>query len=344
MLALLIVSRISLVIFMKKLKYSFAAFASAAVLSGCASMLSDDPLFIAAYEMPDTVDIEDEVTLAKLSWIGKDLLEPRARRDSAKLLAEQDLPQEWDETQYSTLASMATDMFVGEVGSSLGGAVGGAVMVLGMLSGDGSSNNASGLFLPATIDDVAIDSTEKAHAFAVDMVNNNVMDTAEILGYKATCEYGCDTANRVYKLDMLSSTEKQYVYQPETLTVSINVSEFIEAGNEAVLDSLATGEPIKWRTKDIHGAMVLLGYNPAYDENGNLSLTDIESDNGNFKISKSSITISRTPFGRDFTRAMFNNPYHYQGSNNLRYFAYSGDVFQFYGNATIESFDEKIVK
>ena len=329
---------------MTKLKYACAALAATTVLSGCVSLMTDDPLLIAAYEMPDTVEIEDEVKLAKLAWVGKDLLEPYARSEAAKLLAKQDLPQEWDETRYSTLVSMATDMFVGEVGSSLGGAVGGAVMVLGMLSGDGSSNNASGLFLPANIDNVAIDSTEKAHAFAVNMLNNNIIDTAETLGYKATCEYGCDTANRVYKLEILSGTEKQYVYQPDALTVSMNVSEFIEAGNGAVLDSLATGEPIKWRTKDIHGAMVLLGSSPAYEENGKLSLSDIESDSGNFKISKSELTISRTPFGRDFARAMFSNPYHYQGSNNLSYFAYSGDVYRLYSNSSITAFDDRIIE
>lgn len=325
------------------IKLSCAAIV-AMLLSGCVSMMSDDPLIIAAYTMPDTVDVDDEVTLAKLAWVGKDLLEPNARSEAAKLLAEQDLPQEWDETQYSTLASMATDMFVGEVGSSLGGAVGGAVMVLGMLSGDGSNDNASGLFLPAQFGDIDIDSAEKAHDVAIDMIHENVMGAALTLGYQATCEFGCNSGNRVYRLDIMPNTDKQYVYQPDTLTVSVNVSDLIEAGKEAVLDSLATGEPIKWRTADSHGAMVLLGATPSYDESGTLSLTDIESKNGDFKIAKSSLTISRTPFGRDFARAMFDNPYHYQGSNNLRYFAFNGDVYKLYSNSSINAFDDKITQ
>ncbi|RPG68448.1 MAG: hypothetical protein CBC02_000155 [Flavobacteriaceae bacterium TMED42] len=326
-----------------KIKLSCAVIA-VTMLSGCVSMLTDDPMMIAAYTIPDTVEVDDEVTEAKLAWIGKDLLEPNARREAAKLLAEQDLPEEWDETQYSTLASMATDMFVGEVGSSLGGAVGGAVLVLGMLSGDGSSNNASGLFLPAQFGDIAIDSADLAHDVAIDMVHENIVDAAMTLGYQAICEYGCNSGNRVYRLDIVSNTDRQYVYQPDTLTVSMNVSEFVEAGKEAVLDSIATGEPIKWRSADPHGAMVLLGASPSYDESGKLSLTDIESTTSPFKIASGDLTISRTPFGRDFTRAMFDNPYHYQGSNNLSYFAYSGAVYKLYSNSSINAFDDKIVK
>tara|TARA_Y100001970_G_scaffold152213_1_gene186411 strand:+ start:12405 stop:13394 length:990 start_codon:yes stop_codon:yes gene_type:complete len=327
---------------MKKNMFSVIALSSL-LLGACASM-SDDPMKRAAFADKTTVTLESKLENAKLAWIARELLEPDARREAAKLIADADIDVPWGKNEYSTLSSMATDAFVGEVGSSMGAHVGGAVMLAGLLTGDGSIPNDSGVYLPPILDGIELDTAMKAQTVYATTLREKINAAAEQYGYTAICLHGCEqnSINTAYHLIQKPSVTPQFDHQPEEMGISFFIGELEESTEEVVIDSKATGLPVKWVSKENNSALLLINRIDEKGEDGKPILYKADRTDGDFRLVKGHLWLQRTPFGRALMRDILNNPYHYVGGDFMRMLAYDGELYEFFTNGNINVFDERI--
>jgi hypothetical protein len=343
-------------------KSTFFTLVTLVCLSGCAS----NPAYEAATSDKEIIDVDDRVQNAKIAWIGKNLLEPSARNNAVEILSDEKLPAEWTASDYSTFTSLSADLAVGQLSSSAGGALGAAALVLGLLAGDGSENLVSGMFLPSVVDGVELKTAEQARDVALGRVLAKIQQVAVDTGYSISCIYDCDSYSPIYRFDLNDNIEYslecfyscddseakyklkpepfkgKYSYQPTPFTMNVHIAEFEDAEATRALDSLSTGFPVKWKTKGVNGAMVLMRENVAVNAEKVIEVIPAEENRIGLAIVNGWDNYINTPFSRAMYRTIFDNTEHYFGTSASSIFIYNSNTYLFRGNEMYSSFNRII--
>ncbi len=89
--------------------------------------MSDDPYIRSLGNDPKVTDFEDELNNKRLSYLGRYLVENETRAEIVANAYDKEVVEAWTSADYGTMTSMATDVAVGQLGSSLGSNLGAAV-------------------------------------------------------------------------------------------------------------------------------------------------------------------------------------------------------------------------
>ncbi|MFT5716483.1 MAG: hypothetical protein ACI9T7_000659 [Oleiphilaceae bacterium] len=327
-------------------------------LSGCAS----NPAYEAATSEKEITNVEDKVQNAKMAWIGKSLLEPSARNRAVEILSDEKLPEEWTASDYSTFASLSTDLAVGQLSSTAGGTLGAAALVLGLMAGDGSEDLVSGMFFPSIVDGVELKTPEQARDVALSRVVAKIHQVAVNTGYSISCIYDCDGYSPIFRFDLSDNIEYtldcfyscddsdakyklksepfkgNYSHQPTPFTMNVHIGEFEDAVATRALDSLSTGFPVKWKTKGVNGAMVLMRENVAVNAEKVIEVIPAEENRIGIAIVNGWDNYINTPFSRAMYRTIFDNTEHYFGTSASSIFIYNSNTYLYRGNEMYSSF------
>ena len=218
----------------------------ALILSGC--VFSDPYMKDVMTRTSTASSLKDADEQIRIGYMARYLAKTNTRAQLESRVLKTSYVRQWDAIDSSTTASMATDLIVGQVGSNLGGAVGGAFLALELLGGDGSMRYVSQAFLPETLGEKQLDTEEAAHDALVEMMDARLMSVADKLGADIECKHGCESAHRVYRitLDELK-LGAQYKYLPKEIFASLNVRRPVKVEASDPISALV-GFPVAWQT------------------------------------------------------------------------------------------------
>ena len=310
----------------------------AALLSGC--MFSDPYLKDVMARTSTASSLKDRDEQVRIGYLARHLAKTDARASLVREVQKTSYVRQWDAIDSSTTASMATDLVVGQMGSDLGAVVGGAVLALELLGGDGSMRYISQAFLPDTLGETRLDSEEAAHGALIEMMDNRLKSVADILGAEIECRHGCDSAHRVYRitLDEIKLGE-YYEYLPKEIYASLNVSEPVKVEATDPVTALV-GFPVAWKTPlgdtasvRLHDELVMVAKPEAADQ-------IFEADNG-FVLPSSRRPTDHSTIGTQIIAAIYDSPYLIWGSSRgspSRIF-YNGQAYGFIGSGRFNFVD-----
>jgi len=158
------------------------------LLNGCAT----PPWLKDAWATPEyyEADLSDDEQI-RLGYLARYLADSDTRAKLESEILQTEYVQQWDAYDYATTTSMATDVIEGQIASDLGAGLGAAVMVVGLLSGDGSMDYISQAFLPTEVEGHVIESVKDARIAANDLIKRRLESVAGTLGTKLECVKGC---------------------------------------------------------------------------------------------------------------------------------------------------------
>lgn len=300
------------------------------------------------WAMSDKEPVEDKEEILKAAIIGKFMLDSQARHDL--FMEIESVPFSFKvgksgfetASDFSTGVQMTSDLFTGTMGSgqgkALGLAVGATALVFSAFSDDGSHDVTSGIFLPAEMDGVNIDSPEKAMSIARKMVNDKIQYIAKKMNFSATCVEGCDQARSTYLLKNLDYKVSKNLqrYTPKEIGIFVSISPFVENKNLTKYDSLATGFEVKWMSENINGFRFVMASDNSFN---NTQVKFVKAEDGLPTI-HGDLRFPRTELGRKIMRTLHNTPYTFFGSSKTSYdILYFNDrVYNFYSDGSYETF------
>ncbi len=300
------------------------------------------------WTMPEKEPVKDKEEIIKAAIIGKFMLDSQARHDL--FMEIESVPFSFKvgksgfetASDLSTGVQMTTDLFTGTVGSgqgqALGLAVGVAALTFSAFSDDGSHDVTSGIFLPAEMDGVKIDTPAQAMLIARQMVNDKIQTIAQKMNFSAACVEGCNQARSTYQLknlDYKASTNPER-YIPKEIGIYVSISPFVENEDLSKYDSLATGFKVKWMTENINGFQFVMASDNSFN---NTDVKFIEGEDGLPTIF-GDLRFSRTELGRKITRTLHNTPHTFFGSSKTFFdvLYFNDRVYNFYSNGRYETF------
>lgn len=318
---------------------------------GCSAILQD-PIYDSVMRSVKSENLKDEVRSYQIGWLGQALLEPQTRNQVAKKLVE-NAPQistvGMSAVDASLTAQMVTDLAVGQLGSGMGDAVGAAFFVGGMalslLAGDGSLNTTNVVLLPAEIDGKTLDSAETAKAAAEHLIIKSYELAANKFGYSFYCEYSCEAFPSVYR--MLRKPEADtsaFLYAAADVAIYFDDFDVIAPEKTRVIDSLATGFSVAWRSNFNNDAGIYLVQNPRLDEDGKVFITPTDKMPSGWTIIGDS-RFFKTDFGQTMLRQVYSNPYMLFGAanNHPKVAYYDGVVYRYISNDRPDAFDKVVL-
>ncbi|CAM5276826.1 hypothetical protein [Alishewanella longhuensis] len=318
---------------------------------GCSAILQD-PIYDSVMRSVKSENLKDDVKSYQIGWLGQALLEPQARNQVAKKLVE-NAPQistvGMSAVDASLAAQMTTDLAVGQLGSGMGDAVGAAFFVGGMalslLAGDGSLNTTSVVLLPAEMDGEALDSAEKAKAAAERLMVKSYQLAANKFGYSLQCEYSCERFPSVYRMQRQSEADTSaFIYAAEDVAIYFEDFEIIAPEQTQIIDSMATGFNVAWRSNFNNDAAIYLMQNPKLDENGKVLITPNDKAPAGWAIIGDN-RFFKTDFGQSMLREVYANPYMIFGAanNHPKVAYYDGVVYRYISNSRPNAFDKIVL-
>jgi hypothetical protein len=286
------------------------------------------------------------------------LLEPHTRQEIAAKLSENTvqiksiLEQNVDSTMdVSQKGQMLTDLAVGQAGSGLGNTVGAGLFIVGgavsLFSGDGSSDYVSGISLPETFEGNHLETAEKAQAAALSLIDQQLINASQELGYSAECVHRCDTSPRFYHLKKLKTAGTvKWIYEPEEIAVYVGEIEMLKVEETQLVDSLAVGFKVAWRTEYGNTAVIHLLSNPILDKNNNIIINHLDPNDPKSVSFKGDNRLPKTDIGDAFNRLIHNTPYTFMGTSKKRPKAlyYNGEVYTFGLNSRAQTFDKYVLE
>lgn len=238
------------------------------LLGGCAT----PPWLKDSWNHPDYEDAgfspDEQIRLGYLARYLADT-NTRAKLESGVLQTE--YVRQWTASDYSTTTSMAVDLVEGQVASDLGAGLGAAVLVLGLLSGDGSMDYISQAFLPAQVNGHVIRSAGEAQMAAHALIKSRLETVAAGFGTRLECVQGCDNqADSVYVMRLPSDRpHAQFVYWPADIVIRVNLGAAEAVAADDPVSSLL-GFPVAWKTLPGNSARIRLYAEGTYDADGQL--------------------------------------------------------------------------
>jgi hypothetical protein len=237
------------------------------LLAGCAT----PPWLKDVWNQPDYEDAgftRDEQV--RLGYLARYLADTNTRVKLESEVLQTEYVRQWTAVDYSTMTSMGTDLVEGQIASDLGAELGAAVLVLGLLSGDGSMDYISQAFLPAQVNGRVIGSAAEAQMAAHALIQDRLEAVAAGFGSRLQCVRGCDTPDSVYVLRLPSERpHEQFVYWPADIVITVNVGA-AEAVADADPVSSLLGFPVAWKTLPGNSARIRLYSEGTYDAGGQL--------------------------------------------------------------------------
>jgi hypothetical protein len=339
------------------MKFKFITLLTFIFLTGCSTLI-DDPVFQSRIRDFDTKKIEDENISYRIGWLGQYLLEPQTRQEIAGKLIENStqsksiFKQNIDSTLDVSLGGqMLTDLAVGDVGSGLGSSVGTGLFVAGgvisLFSGDGSIDNVSGINFPEIFEGNYLETAEQAQTEALSLIDQQLINASQELGYSAKCVYQCDISPRVYHLKKLNITgTAKWIYEPDEIAVYVGEIKMLKVEETQFLDSFAVGFKVAWRTEYGNTAVIRLISDPILDKNNKIVINHPDPNDPKSFTYRGKHALFSTDIGDAFNRAIHNTPYTFTGSSDdhPKALYYNGDVYNFGLNSRAQTFDKYILE
>jgi len=253
-----------------------------ALISGC----SMSPYIKDSVDNPEVKEAElTEDEYVRIGYLARYLAETEVRNELTAKIRQTEYVREWDYIDHSTHASMATDLVVGELGSDLGAGIGAAIFVAGMLSGDGSMDEISQIFLPSELDGKPLETPEQARVAGVNLIVDRLGQVAEKLGSELSCEFGCGEPYAIYSIRLPETpvSGESYVYWPKDIVITVDLLEFVPVAKDDPVSALV-GFPVAWKTEPGDTAFLRMVTEPDYLEDGNIELYDV-GDSGRKAVS-----------------------------------------------------------
>lgn len=339
--------------FRKAIAYSL--FALTSLLSGC-SLLLDDPVYDSVTRDFDTLDVDNDEISYRIGYLGEALLEPNTRIDIynalAKVISDQQRTESalYKAANISTTSRMVSDLSVGKLNSSVGAQLGNTLAIsslaLSLFSSDGSLDITTGVFLPNSFNGAVIKSIEEADLAAQQLIANQLEKSSINMGYTFECVTGCGSAVSLYYFKRLPNTNiSHYIYAPESFAAITNIASLQPVAKDTLVDSIATGIDVAWRSKFGNQAQIILVANPLLDESGSIDFKLADPNKSSSLTIRGDTRLSRTDFGDKFNRLVHSTPYTVYGNSeaypNVLYF--NGKVYRFILNSVATTFDEYIL-
>jgi hypothetical protein len=318
----------------------------------------NDPLFTSSQRGFDTIDIEDESEIFRAGYVGRFLLEPDVRRELIQRISEIEVDIQRASSidgisrgissaaNAGTAGMLAGDMLTGTFGSGTGNMLGNAFAIgavgLALLSGDGSFDDVSGVYLPGFYNNAEITTAEQAQNIASKLVTQKVYVAMQELGFKGVCELGCDSFTAVHAFTLNDASKSSFIdYVPPKVLVYLNVNEFVSNEKALAYHSRAVSFPVKWYSKMVDGARVLL---VSDNTKGNVIAKSFIDDEGNVNVS-GTFLINNTMFAEYVNRKIYDNPFMYKGTSDdyPKWLAYNGKIYRFSLNSIAKTFSEEIL-
>ena len=325
------------------------------LLVGC-SIYGDNPLYDSLWRSAERERFNDEVRSYQIGWLGQALLKPQTRGIVACNLAK-NAPEisaaggftATDAADLSIAAQMFTDMAVGQLGSGLGGNVGSAFFVgglaLSMLAGDGSLKTTSVVLLPEEFGGEVLDSPERAKAAAHRFMAERYALAAAQFGYSFECEYSCGALPSLYRMQRQPEADtSDFIYAADDIAFYFADFEIVASDETQVIDSLATGFNVAWRSNFNNDAAVNMMLNPRLDEQGKIEIEANDKMVAGWTFYGDS-RFFRTDFGQVFLREVYKTPYMFYGTANSypQVAYYDGVVYQYVLNDIATAFNRVVL-
>lgn len=313
------------------------ALAAAMLLSGC---VSDPWMKDVSVRLPTTsFDNQDEQI--RIGYLARYLADADARARLESRVLETEYVRQWDAVDHSTFTSMSADLAVGQFGSAAGDALGASVLVLGMLSGDGSLKYISQAFMPDEFDGKPLRTSEEVRGALMTMMDRRLQSVAGALSAKLACFYGCESSNRIYRMVLGGQVlASRYPYLPEQFLVAVNIGE-VEAVTSTDPISALVGFPVKWKTQQGNSASVRMFDKPALLTRGAL---EIARDSNGFVSPVGWRSMDHTTIGTQIIATLYASPQLIWGAQRglpNRIF-YNGHAYGFISNGRPEFVNKRL--
>ncbi|MGM0766458.1 MAG: hypothetical protein ACQEV6_00375 [Pseudomonadota bacterium] len=311
-----------------------------ALFSGCAT----SPWLKDAWDTPQYEDAnltQDEQV--RLGYLARYLSESDTRAKLESQILKTEYVHQWGVSDYSTTASMAGDAFKGQVASDLGAEFGAAVLVLGLMAGDGSMEYISQAFLPAEKDGVLIKSAKEAKLATNALIRERLERVAMTLDTSLECIQGCDNhADSIYVMQLSSETpDESFIYWPSDIVVTVDVGGAVAVDPDDPISSL-TGFQVAWKTLPGNSAEVRLYSEGTYDASGELAF---KPNRGGRKIDPMvRHNIEKTALGQSILKSVYADTQMIWGSQDLHpgMIFFDGDVYGFRTNGRTGFVDQRV--
>ncbi|MAP31355.1 MAG: hypothetical protein CMG81_02210 [Marinobacter sp.] len=310
------------------------------LLSGCAT----PPWLKDAWATPEyqEADLTHDEQI-RLGYLARYLADSDTRAKLESEILKTDYVRQWDTYDYATTTSMATDVIEGQIASDLGAGLGAAVMVVGLLSGDGSMDYISQAFLPAEIEGHVIDSVKDARIAVNDLIRHRLESIAETLGTKLECAKGCSNhPDSIFVLRLPPDrSNEQFIYWPSDIVITVDVGGATAVSQDDPISSLV-GFPVAWKTQPGNSAEIRLYSEGSYDSNGQLAF---EANSAGRKINPIvKYDLEQTALGRAILTEVYSDTRLIRGSQKTHphMVFFNGEVYGFISNFN-ENFVNKTV-
>lgn len=312
------------------------ALASAMVMSGCVSM-SDDPYIRSFGNDPKETDFDNELENKRLSYLGRYLVENETRAEIVANAYDKESVKAWTSMDYGTMTSMATDVAVGELGSSLGSNLGAAVSVGGMILGAAFSSDYDVIgqaWLPESFNRQKLDSSSKAHEALARFTEAQMEKVAMQFDYSVECIGECQSRSKVFLFERQNNNadHPKWGYQPERLVAMVNVSaEFEEVAEDDILPVLL-GHPVHWKLPPYFTYQVGFYSRLETDEKGEVVVFQKPGNGYTIEHVKPRRDLLRVPLGRMMMQAFHDTPFTIYANDDIypTQLFFNGEAYRFF--------------
>ena len=329
-------------------KHILLALTALMAMTGCVSM-SDDPYVRSLGNDPKVTDLDDELENKRLSYLGRYLVENETRAEIVANAYDKEVVEAWTSADYGTMTSMATDLAVGELGSSLGSNLGAAVSVGGMILGAAFSSDydiVGQAWLPESFNGKTLKTKEDAHNALAEFSEAQMEKVAKEFGYSVKCLGECQARSKVFLFERNGSVTDHptWGYQPEQLAAIVNVSaEFEEIGENDILPVIV-GEPVRWVLPPYFTYKIGFYSRLETDEKGNVEVFQQPGNGYTIEYVKSRRDLLSVPLGRMMMQAFHDTPYTIYGNDDIypTQLFFNGEAYRFFDGASPLIIEEKI--
>ncbi|MFC4258126.1 hypothetical protein ACFOZ5_03665 [Marinobacter lacisalsi] len=310
------------------------------LLSGCAT----PPWLKDVWDRPHYEEVElTQDEHVRLGYLARYLAESDTRAKLESQILQTDYVRQWDAGDYSTATSMATDAVQGQIASDLGAELGAVVLVLGLMSGDGSMEYISQAFLPAEIDGEIIPSVKAARIATNALIRKRLEQVATALDTTLECVQGCDNhPDSIFTLKLpANKPDERFIYWPADIVITVDVGGLTAVSPKDPVSSLV-GFPVAWKTQPGNSAAVRLYSNGSYDKNGQL---EFEPNPGNRKIDPIvKHDMEPTALGLSILRTVYSDAHLLWGSQSMHpgMIFFDDQVHGFISNGRVAFVNQKV--
>lgn len=288
----------------------------AGLMTGCASMVSN-PFSKDSITYPERVTLKkDDPRRLKVSYLSRYMMDYENRSKIEYKVDNDRSLKNWNSLDAAVTTQTLTGMAMGDLGSPLATSVGTSVFVAGSVLNaiyDGSNDSISTAYLPATFDNISIETHQDALDALNKLVHQRVQSVADALGWQAQCQYQCDSNNQIWHLTNSNhvALPAEYIYKPKEVSLLVTYADLIPVEEDDMV-SAVIGEKIAWKTKNITGFAVGVYESVAFDQAGLPKKLYFEEQDiyGLEQV----YDLSKVQIGRDLLRIFHGTPYTISGT------------------------------